>query len=79
MLGEGIVMTLMERRPGDEFVTAWGVHTDEVFAESMESKKIPQLYFAGEVLNIDGYTGGYSLQICWSTGYAAGKAISQLL
>ena len=41
----------------------------------MESKIYKHLYFAGEVLNVDGYTGGFSLQICWASGYSAGKEI----
>ena len=41
----------------------------------MESLKIPGLYFAGEILNIDAVTGGFNLQGCWATGYTAGKAI----
>ena len=43
----------------------------------MESKLVPGLYFAGEVLNLDADTGGYNLQIAFSTGYAAGMAASQ--
>lgn len=75
MLGEGISLTLTERRPGDEFVTAGGVNTDEIDSETMESKIQKNLYFAGEVLNVDGYTGGFSLQICWASGYVTGKSI----
>ena len=75
MLGEGISLTLTERRPGDEFVTAGGVNTDEIDSETMESKIQKNLYFAGEVLNVDGYTGWFSLQICWASGYVAGKYI----
>ena len=41
----------------------------------MESKELKGLYFCGEVLNIDGFTGGFNLQNCWSTGYIAGKSI----
>jgi predicted flavoprotein YhiN len=47
------------------------VNTDEIDPETMESKLHKNLYFAGEVLNVDGYTGGFSLQICWSSGYVA--------
>ncbi len=79
LLGEGIPLTLIERRPGDEFVTAWGVSTDELDPESMESKTSKNLYFAGEILNVDGVTGGFSLQICWTSGYVAGKDIAQKL
>ncbi len=58
-------------------MTAGGVNTDEIDPETMESKISENLYFAGEVLNVDGYTGGFSLQICWSSGYAAGKSITE--
>lgn len=74
-LGNGIPITLTERRAGDEFVTAGGVSTDEIDPETMESRIEKNLYFAGEILDVDGYTGGFSLQICWSSGYTAGRAI----
>jgi predicted Rossmann fold flavoprotein len=77
LLGNGIPITLIERRPWDEFVTAGGVNTDEIDAENMESKLQENLYFAGEVLNVDGYTGGFSLQICWASGYVAGVDIAK--
>jgi predicted Rossmann fold flavoprotein len=76
LLGHGIPLTLIERRPGDEFVTAGWVSTDEIDGETMESRIQKNLYFAGEILNVDGYTGGFSLQICWSSGYMAGKVIA---
>jgi predicted flavoprotein YhiN len=57
-------------------VTAGGVNTDEIDPDTMESKLSENLYFAGEVLNVDGYTGGFSLQICWASGYVAGRDIS---
>ena len=79
LLGSGIPLTLLERRPGDEFVTAGGVSTDELDPETMESRIQKNLYFAGEVLNVDGYTGGFSLQICWASGYSAGKEITRKL
>ena len=63
-------------RPIDEaIVTSGGVDTKEVNPRTMESKIVDGLYFAGEVLNLDGYTGGYNLQIAWSTGYVAGKSV----
>ena len=63
-------------RPVDEaIVTAGGVSTKEVNPRTMESKLIKGLYFAGEVLDLDGYTGGFNLQIAWSTGYVAGESI----
>ncbi len=63
-------------RPIDEaIVTAGGVSTKEVNPRTMESKLVRGLYFAGEVLDLDAYTGGFNLQIAWSTGFVAGNAI----
>lgn len=55
-------------------VTQGGVSTKEINPKTMESKLIKGLFFAGEVIDIDGYTGGYNLQMAFSTGYVAGKA-----
>ena len=55
-------------------VTQGGVNTKEVNPKTMESKLVPGLYFAGEVLDLDADTGGYNLQIAFTTGYAAGRA-----
>lgn len=62
--------------PGFEraVITAGGVELGEVDSKTMRSKLIENLYFAGEVLDLDGPTGGYNLQVCWSTGYCAGEA-----
>lgn len=61
-------------RPVEEaIVTAGGVAVGEVNPSTMESKKLPGLYFAGEVLDVDAYTGGFNLQIAWATGYVAGQ------
>jgi predicted Rossmann fold flavoprotein len=54
-------------------VTGGGVDTDEVSSKSMESKKVPGLFFAGEVLDVTGELGGYNLQWAWSSGWAAGQ------
>ncbi|XP_068649157.1 uncharacterized protein [Aristolochia californica] len=62
----------------DEFVTAGGVPLSEVTLKSMESKIKPRLFFAGEVLNIDGVTGGFNLQNAWTGGYIAGTSIGKL-
>ena len=63
-------------RPIDEaIVTAGGVSTKEINPRTMESKLVSGLYFAGEVLDLDAYTGGFNLQIAWSTGYVAGKSV----
>ena len=62
-------------RPIEEaIVTAGGVKTSEVDPATMQSKLCPGVYFAGEILDVDGYTGGFNLQIAWSTGHAAGAA-----
>jgi hypothetical protein len=59
----------------DEFVTAGGVALKEVDFKTMESKKIRNLYFAGEVLDIDAVTGGFNFQAAWTTGFIAGSDI----
>ena len=53
----------------DEFVTAGGIELNEINLETMESRKFPGLYFAGEVLNIDALTGGFNFQACWTGGW----------
>lgn len=55
-------------------ITSGGVSLKEIDAKTMKSKIIDNLYFAGEILNLDGPTGGYNLQVCWSTGYVAGNS-----
>lgn len=60
----------------EEFVTCGGVKLDEVNFKTMESKKCPGLYFAGEVLDIDGVTGGFNFQSAWTTGWIAGQSIA---
>ncbi|NLB28735.1 MAG: aminoacetone oxidase family FAD-binding enzyme [Clostridiales bacterium] len=63
-------------RPADEAViTSGGVDTRELVPATMESKLVRGLYFAGEVINADAYTGGYNLQIAWSTAHAAAAAV----
>lgn len=59
----------------EAIITQGGVSVKEVNPSTMESKKVPGLYFAGEVLDLDAVTGGFNLQIAWSTGYAAGAHI----
>ena len=53
----------------EEFVTCGGIDLKEVNFKTMECKKVPGLYFAGEVLNIDGVTGGFNFQAAWTTSY----------
>ena len=59
---------------GEAVITQGGVNVKEIDPKTMASKLVKGLYFAGEVLDVDGYTGGYNLQIAWSTGAAAGRA-----
>ncbi len=59
----------------EEFVTAGGVSLDDVDFTTMESKVLPGIFFAGEVLDIDGVTGGFSFQAAWTTGWIAGKNV----
>ena len=63
---------------GEEFVTSGGVSINEVNFKSMESLICPGLFFSGEVLDVDGITGGFNFQHCWTSGWLAGKAISNL-
>ena len=61
----------------EEFVTAGGIRLLEVEASTMKSKKIPNLYFAGEVLDVDGITGGFNFQHAWTSGYIAATNIAK--
>ena len=63
---------------GEEFVTSGGVSINEVNFKSMESLICPGLFFSGEVLDVDGITGGFNFQHCWTSGWLAGKAVSKL-
>lgn len=60
-------------------LTAGGIHTDEVFPESLESKICPRLYLPGEILDINGDTGGYNLRWAFSSAYVAGKSVAAAL
>ena len=53
-------------------MTSGGISTKEINPKTMESKIVQGLYFAGEIIDVDAYTGGFNLQIAWSTGYTAG-------
>ncbi|GAA4445373.1 NAD(P)/FAD-dependent oxidoreductase [Pontibacter saemangeumensis] len=63
----------------EEFVTCGGLDLSSVHMKTMESRVQPGLYFAGEVLDIDGVTGGFNFQAAWTTGYQAGKAMAESL
>ena len=71
-------LTVTGLRPAEEaIITSGGVSLKEVNPRSMESRLISGLYFAGEVLDLDAYTGGYNLQIAWMTGRLAGISAGQ--
>lgn len=61
----------------EAIITKGGVEVSQINPKTMESKKIKGLFFAGEVLDLDAFTGGYNLQIAWSTGYAAGEGAGE--
>ena len=67
-----IPLQIITRAGGEEFVTAGGVELGEVNPSTMESKICPGLYLAGEILDVDGFTGGFNLQSAWATGRMAG-------
>lgn len=77
----GLIQTLKEfeltiknfRKIEDAIITCGGINIKEVNPKTMESKKVKGLYFAGEILDVDSYTGGFNLQIAYSTGYVAGR------
>ena len=70
-------LTITKTRPvAEAIVTADGVSIKEINPKTMESKIIEGLYFAGEIVDVDGYTGGYNLQAAFSMGYIAGKAVA---
>ena len=75
---KGLSIPIRGPRPVKEaIITSGGVKTSEVNPGTMESKLMPGLYLAGELLDADGYTGGFNLQIAWSTGRAAGAAAAE--
>ena len=61
----------------EAIITAGGIVTNEIFPKTMESKMVSGLYFAGELINLDAETGGYNLQIAWSTGWLAGNSAAK--
>ena len=70
---KGFSLEITGKRPvAEAIITSGGVKTGEIDPKTMESKKVKGLYFAGEVIDCDAYTGGFNLQIAWATAYAAG-------
>ena len=77
---KGLPLHVKRARPiAEAIVTRGGVDVKEVNPSTMESKKIKQLYFAGEMLDVDAFTGGFNLQIAWATGALAGSSIGSEL
>ena len=75
---KAFTLPILGTRPVEEaIITRGGISVKEVDPKSMESKLIKGLYFAGEILDCDAYTGGFNLQIAWSTAYAAAIACSE--
>ena len=84
--GEGFELIAGERRlralkllgysHAEAIITSGGIKVSEIDPKTMESKLISGLYFAGEIIDCDAYTGGFNLQIAWSTAYAAAMAAS---
>ena len=69
-------ITITGKRPvAEAIITSGGVKVSEIDPKTMESKKVAGLYFAGEVIDCDAYTGGFNLQIAWATAYAAGSSV----
>ena len=69
-------LTITGKRPvAEAIITSGGVKVGEIDPKTMQSKLVPGLYFAGEIIDCDAYTGGFNLQIAWSTAYAAGMAV----
>lgn len=77
---KGLKIDIKGPRPVEEaIITSGGVNVKEINPNSMESRLLPGLYLAGELLDADAYTGGFNLQIAWSTGHAAGEAAASKL
>ena len=73
---KGFSVEITGKRPVSEaIITSGGVKTGEIDPKTMESKKVPGLYFAGEIIDCDAYTGGFNLQIAWAKAYAAGLSV----
>ena len=77
-LWQNFSLQVVGRGAGDEFVTAGGISLSEVNTNTMESKICSGLYFAGEILDIDGFTGGFNLQASWATGRLAGESMGSI-
>jgi len=77
-LGEFTVQVKGKTTFKEEFVTAGGIKLSEIDANTMESRQLPGLFFAGEIMDVDGITGGFNFQHAWTSGYIAAKRIASL-
>ena len=75
---KGFSVDITGKRPvAEAIITSGGVKVSEIDPKTMESKLVPGLYFAGEIIDCDAYTGGFNLQIAWATAYAAGISVAE--
>ena len=76
---KGFTVTVAGKRPvAEAIITSGGVKTSEIDPKTMASKLVNGLYFAGEIIDCDAYTGGFNLQIAWASAYAAGMAVKAI-
>ena len=76
---KGFAVEITGKRPVEEaIITSGGIKVSEIDPKTMESKIVPGLFFAGEIIDCDAYTGGFNLQIAWATAYAAGSNTKKL-
>lgn len=73
---ENFEITIQDKNPDGEVVTCGGIDLNEINPKTLELKKHPNIYCCGEVMNIDGFCGGFNLQNCWSSAYVCAKSIS---
>ena len=75
---KNFTITITRKRPvAEAIITSGGIRVSEIDPKTMQSKLVPGLYFAGEIIDCDAYTGGFNLQIAWATAFAAGTAAAQ--
>lgn len=75
---KNFTLDISGKRPvAEAIITSGGIKVSEIDPKTMQSKKVPGLFFAGEIIDCDAYTGGFNLQIAWATAYAAGMAVKQ--
>ena len=75
---KGFSLEITGKRPvAEAIITSGGVKVSEIDPKTMASKRVPGLYFAGEIIDCDAYTGGFNLQIAWATAYAAALAVTE--